>query len=52
MNENTMQTIIEALAKAYENEKLLREYYEIRVIEMEKEKATSEMERTVGFGNG
>lgn len=47
MNEQTMQTIIEALAKAYENEKLLREFYEKRAKELEKELAEKG-----GRGNG
>lgn len=47
MNEQTMQTIIETLAKAYENEKLLREFYEKRVKELEKDLAEKG-----GRGNG
>lgn len=35
MDEKTMLTIIETLAKALDEEKMLREYYENRVMELE-----------------
>lgn len=47
MDENITQTIIETLARALQDEKLLREFYEKRTKELEKELAEKD-----GLENG
>lgn len=45
MSESTMLTIIDALAKALENEKMLREFYENRLKELEEKLAKMDVQK-------